>query len=89
MHQTFGKVLAAFSPLLSRLLDHHDYQTTTIDKLQKQIAMHRQIQDDDARRLHRGCDIDFLGPYDAFSPYSFQDCDADELPEQGEIYSWD
>ena len=56
--------------------------------------MHQQIQADNAdyaRRtgLHRGRDIDFLGPYDAFSPHSLQDCDGGELPGKGEIYSWD
>ena len=32
-------MLAAFSPQLSRLLDYRRYQTTTIDKMQKQLAM--------------------------------------------------
>jgi hypothetical protein len=27
--------------------------------------------------------------YDAFSPHAFTDCDADESPEEEEIYSWD
>jgi hypothetical protein len=59
-------VLTAFSPLPSRLLDYRNYQTTTIATLQRQLAMYRQIQADNAdnaRRLHRGRDIDFLGPY--------------------------
>ena len=71
-----------------QLLDYSDYQIASIDKLQKQIAMRRQIQNDDARRLRRGRDIDFLGLYDAFSPHSFTDCDVDESPEEEEIYSW-
>jgi hypothetical protein len=37
----------------------------------------------------RGVTLIFLGPYDAFSPHFFQDCDADELPGEEEIYSWD
>ena len=90
----FGEVLAAFSPQLSRPLDLRRHQTTTINKMQKQLAMHQQLQANNAdyacqTGFHRGCDIDFLGPYDAFSPHSFTDCDADESPEEEEIYSLD
>jgi hypothetical protein len=36
-----------------------------------------------------GRDIDFLGPYDAFSPHSLLHGDADEWSEEEELYSWD
>jgi hypothetical protein len=90
----FGEVLAAFSPTLSRLLDYRHYLTTVIDGMQKQLATHRQRQADraDSARqdgLHRGREIDFLGPYDAFSSHSLQDGDADEWSEEEELYSWD
>ena len=35
--------------------------------------------------LRRGRDIDFLRPYDAFSPHSLQDGDADEWSEEEEL----
>ena len=59
----FGKVLTFFLLQLLQILDYIDYQIACIDKLQKQIALHRQILDDDSRWLHRGRDIDFLSPY--------------------------
>jgi hypothetical protein len=43
--------------------------------------MHREIQDDNVR-VRWARDIDFLGPYDAFSPQSFTDCDAAESLDQ-------
>ena len=62
--------------------------------MQKQLATHQQRQTDKAdyarqAGLHRGRDIDFLGPYDAFSPHSLQDGDADEWSEEEELDSWD
>jgi hypothetical protein len=86
-------VLAAFSPLLSRLLDHHRYQTSTISDMQTLLAQHRQLQAhraDFARQtgLHRDHDFDLLGPYDAFSPHSVLHGD-DEWSEAEELYSWD
>jgi hypothetical protein len=85
----FGKVLASVSRHLLQLLDYSDYQIASIDNLQKQIALHRQIPDDNGRRLHQGGDIDCLGPYDMFSPHAFHDCDADEASEEEVTYSWD
>ena len=41
------------------------------------------------RQSDRGRDIDFLGPYDAFSPHSLLHGDADEWSEEEELYSWD
>ena len=89
-----GEVLAAFSPQLSRPLDLRRHQTTTINKMQKQLAMHQQLQANNAdyacqTGFHRGCDIDFLGPYDAFSTHSLLHGNADEWSEEEELYSWD
>ena len=89
----FGEVLAAFSPMLSRLLDHHRYQASTISDMQTLLAQHRQLQAhraDFARQtgLHRDHDFDLLGPYDAFSPHSVLHGD-DEWSEAEELYSWD
>ena len=41
--------------------------------------------------LHRGRNIDFLGPYDTLSPHSLLHGDADEWSdlEEEELYSWD
>jgi hypothetical protein len=51
------------------------------------VTMRQTDKADYARQtgLRRGRDIDFLGPYDVFSPYSLQDGDADEWSEEEEL----
>ena len=48
MSRQFGKVLNFFSLQLLQLLDYINYQIASVHKLQKQIALHQQILDDDA-----------------------------------------
>ena len=79
-------MLAAFSLQLLQLLNYRDYKIATIDKLQKQIALHRQILDND-RRPERGRDIDGLSTYNMFSPHAFHDCVSDAAPDHEATYS--
>ena len=62
--------------------------------MQRLLALHRRLQAENAdyarqTGLHRGRNIDFLGPYDAFSPHSLLHVNADEWSEEEELYSWD